>query len=122
MTSNQLLNTHIAQKMKFSMKYFFSKCDQIRGLLRIWSHLLKKSLMKNFIFCATTFFTFITFNNFFKPESRSFMHFMELLNINQRVSVTPEHLIFTFNSFKKYSLQDKDLKWTGRIIKVLLSR
>ena len=34
------------------MKDFFSKRDQIRRKLRIWSHLLKKSLMKNFIFCA----------------------------------------------------------------------
>ena len=41
-----------AQKMKFSIKDFFSKCDQIRRKLRIWSHLLKKSLMENFIFCA----------------------------------------------------------------------
>ena len=31
-----------AQKMKFSIKDFFSKCDQIRSFLRIWSHLLKK--------------------------------------------------------------------------------
>ena len=36
----------------FSVKDFFSKCDQIRSLLGIWSHLLKKSLMENFIFCA----------------------------------------------------------------------
>ena len=41
-----------AQKMKFSIKDFFSKSDQIRSFLRIWSHLLKKSFMKNFIFCA----------------------------------------------------------------------
>ena len=41
-----------AQKMKFSVKDFFRKCDQIYSFLRIWSHLLKKSLMKNFIFCA----------------------------------------------------------------------
>ena len=40
------------QKMKFSIKDFVSKCDQIRSFLQIWSHLLKKSLMKNFIFCA----------------------------------------------------------------------
>ena len=33
--------------MEFSIKDFFSKCDQIR---RIWSHLLKKSLMVNLIF------------------------------------------------------------------------
>ena len=38
--------------MKFFIKDFFSKCDQIRSKLRIWSHLLKKSLMKNFIFYA----------------------------------------------------------------------
>ena len=38
--------------MKFSIKAFFSKCDQIRRKLRIWSHLLKKFVMENFIFCA----------------------------------------------------------------------
>ena len=32
------------------MKDFCSKCDQIRSFLRIWSHLLKNSLMENFIF------------------------------------------------------------------------
>ena len=36
--------------MKFSIKEFFSKCDQIHSFLGIWSHLLKKSLMENFIF------------------------------------------------------------------------
>ena len=34
-----------AQKMEFSIKDFFSKSNQI------WSHLLKKSLMENLIFC-----------------------------------------------------------------------
>ena len=49
--------------MKFSIQDFFIKSDQIRGKLRTWSHLLKKSLMtwshllkkslmENFIFCA----------------------------------------------------------------------
>ena len=38
--------------MKFSIMDFFSKCDQIRRKLRIWSHLLNKSLIENFIFCA----------------------------------------------------------------------
>ena len=46
-----LLKTSTAQKMKFSIKDCFSKCDQIRSFLRIWSHLLKKSIMENFIFC-----------------------------------------------------------------------
>ena len=47
-----LIRVITAQKMKFSIKDFFSKCDQIRRKLRIWSHSLKKRLMKNFIFCA----------------------------------------------------------------------
>ena len=38
--------------MKFSIKDFLSKCDQIRRKLRIWSHLLEKSLMESLIFCA----------------------------------------------------------------------
>ena len=33
--------------MKFSIKDFFSKYDQI-----LWSHLLKKSIIENFIFCV----------------------------------------------------------------------
>ena len=44
--------TYTAHKMKFLIKDFFSKCDQIRSCLRIWSHLPKKSLKENFIFCA----------------------------------------------------------------------
>ena len=36
--------------MKFSLKDFFSKCDQIRKKLLIWSHLLKKYSVENLIF------------------------------------------------------------------------
>ena len=43
---------YCTKKMKFSVKDLFSKCDQIRRKLRIWSHLLKKFLKENFIFCA----------------------------------------------------------------------
>ena len=48
-------NSNTAQNMKFSIKDFFSKCDQIRRFLRIWSHLLKKFLMENIIFYAVQF-------------------------------------------------------------------
>ena len=41
--------------MKFSIKDFFSKFDQIRRKLRIWSDLLKKSLMENYIFLGSSF-------------------------------------------------------------------
>ena len=42
------------KKWSFSL-ILFSKCD---WKLRIWSHLLKKSFMKNFIFCAAWLKTF----------------------------------------------------------------
>ena len=52
---NKLNNAdHPTQKMKFSIKDFFSKCDQISSFLRYWSYLLKKSSMKNFLFCAVS--------------------------------------------------------------------
>ena len=41
--------------MKFSNNDFFSKCDQTRRAMRICSHLLKKYLMENFIFCTVQF-------------------------------------------------------------------
>ena len=37
-------------KNEISSEDFFSKCDQIHSFLWIWLHLLKKFLMKNFIF------------------------------------------------------------------------
>ena len=49
---SELYQTSTAQKMKLSIKDFFSKFDQIRRKLRISSHLLKQSLMENFIFRA----------------------------------------------------------------------
>ena len=42
--------------MKFSIKDLFSKCDEIRRKLRIWLHLLKKSLMENFIFLCSVWY------------------------------------------------------------------
>ena len=49
-----LLSTTTAQKRKVSIKDFFSIYDQIRRKERILSHLLNKSLMENFIFCAVS--------------------------------------------------------------------
>ena len=45
---NNSLKYFSAHKPKFSIKDFFSKCDQILS----FPHSLKKSLMENFIFCA----------------------------------------------------------------------
>ena len=59
---DKVVNTHLnyvslyltAQKMKFCIKDFSSKCDQIRRKLSIWSHLLEKSFMENFSLCAVS--------------------------------------------------------------------
>ena len=76
-----------AQKMKFSIKDFFSKCDQIRRNLQNWSHLLKKSLMENFIFCAEnywmvqnipvfqlSFFGIMLSNTQYQPQHKTSSH------------------------------------------------
>ena len=48
--------THTAQKMKFSIKDFFSKYDKIRRKLRIWSHLLKILNGKLHFLCSVRIF------------------------------------------------------------------
>ena len=52
--------------VKSSITGFFSKSDQIRNFLRIWSHLLKKPSMENFIFCEKSWQSMIL-----KTKSRS---------------------------------------------------
>ena len=73
---------HISQRKKcsFSFGHLFSKCDQICSFLRIWSHLLKKSLIENFIFCAVFLYRskpttrcFSTKNNKKRPEHPDYL-------------------------------------------------
>ena len=96
--------------MKFSIKGFFSKCDQIRGFLRIWSHLLKKSLMEKFIFCAV-------YNLFFSSCNTS--DYGNCLVILKDWVVVIEHFLFSKLSkttgkistdvlYKMYLLIDKN--------------
>ena len=59
--------------MKFSIKDFLSKCDQICSFLLIWSHLLKKSLMENFIFLCSVW-CIIIFRILFKCVIFSLRH------------------------------------------------
>ena len=73
---NKVPKSNTAQKMKFVIKDFFSKCDQTRRKLRIWSHLLRKSLMENLIFCAQSSY----FQNIlsFAPQQKVCAHLCEL--------------------------------------------
>ena len=68
---------YTAEKINFPIKDFFSKCDQIHRKLQIWSHLLKKSLMKKFIFCAV-----IPYNHFSGPYFPTFGPNKEIYPVN----------------------------------------
>ena len=57
----------IRPKMRFTIKDFFSKCGQIRSFLRIWSHLLKTSLVENFLFWALLLYLEEQINVLSKP-------------------------------------------------------
>ena len=47
---------------KWSFPIRISSVNVTKSAVRIWSHLLKKSLMKNFIFCAVNIFPMISKN------------------------------------------------------------
>ena len=74
-SENNIKLTH-CRKMKFSIKDFVSKCNQICSFLLIWSHLLKKVLMENFNFCAVTF---QCLRKSYNGLSRAFITFFEAL-------------------------------------------
>ena len=60
-------------------------CDQIRSFLRIWSHLLEKSLMENFIFCAMTTHYFQALNSSHKSRNiETFCIYLKYANTNTR--------------------------------------
>ena len=62
-----LLSDCIRRKMRFTIKDFFSKCGEIRSFLRIWSHLLKTSLVENFLFWALLLYLEEQINVLSKP-------------------------------------------------------
>ena len=50
-TQKRKYSINTAQNMQFFIKDSLSKCDQIRSFKEIWSHLLKKSVMKLSFLC-----------------------------------------------------------------------
>ena len=93
--------------MKFSVKDFFSKCEQIRSKLRNWSHLLKKSLMENFIFCAviiTNLFMNLTMRNFWFQSFKSIFSYQSLYSlyfaeILETVTIVSKNQIYAWRIF-----------------------
>ena len=83
-----------AQKMKFSIKGFSSKCDQIRSFL-------KKSLMENFIFCVVQVQEFCIrskTNLFLKPLLQGWVNFQIPLRVTEHcVSTWTNGIMFLFS-------------------------
>ena len=79
-----MINT--AQKMKFSITDFFSK-------LRIWSYLLKKSLLENFIFlCSKNYDSAYTV---FSWDQGIFMINENILHVkDKRISLNAHYQVF----------------------------
>ena len=86
--------------MKFSINDLSSKCDQIRRKLLIWSHLLKKSLMKiwKIDFCSNLgkncrkmvycpFFFFFFENLVVFPRNNAKWKFFEFLTFHKKFHV-----------------------------------
>ena len=86
--------------MNFSVKNLFSKCEHIRIKLRIYSHLLNKSLTENFIFCVVNIIGFTTESCkfFFKPNCQSLVYFTSVNTWHRLAS----SLLFR-NQFLAYS-------------------
>ena len=124
------------KKVKFSFKDFFSKCDQIRSFVRVGSRLLKKSLMKNFIFCTMktvdpTFANSWTLDSFSKcgwglivismqtvcPHSVWPRHFQAFIQAVLLMSVFEQR--FTFRIFYFMKNDDEIIDNAGGSFKVL---
>ena len=85
--------------MKFSIKNIFSKCDQIRRKLWIWLHLLKQSLMQNFIFCAVIYL------------GRKFLNFKKEKKKKEQASLLLKKRACTLNNFATYY----NYNWSSKI-------
>ena len=88
--------------MKFSIKDFLSKYDEIHSFLRIYSHLLKKSLMENFIFWAVYKIETLSLHKFSSQHSHPFHAiylFLYYLNISK-----------TLYSLERVSKETKSMK------------
>ena len=92
------------QKMKFSIKDLFSKYDQICSFLWIWSYLLKKSLMENFIFCAawTSLVCSLLLDLLSLRPSQSLCHLDILVGMNMQSPCYSDFYAVVSFHFNKY--------------------
>ena len=103
---------YAVQKIKFSIKDFFSKCDQIRRKLRIWSYLLKKFLMESLIFCVVSC-KIIVLKNFSKFTGKHLWWTLVFNKVPSRRHIININLLIYFSSKLVTTLQNLIIKNSG---------
>ena len=90
--------------MKFVIKEFFSKCDQISRNCG-FGHLLKKSYMENFIFCAlreVNYWDWLDYLRSNVPFNILMCHPGSMLSHSERLSIKSKRII---NKYRKTSIK-----------------
>ena len=113
-----IYNVNASIYSKFSIKDFFSKCDQIRRKLPIWSHLLKKSLMENFIFCTVIQTITLDLVIFHAVLDTCLIYFVPILHLELRFCVFLKKRYIRYTSLPKYILTYKIYGYKERTHKV----
>ena len=97
------------KKMKFSIKNLFSKCYTIRKKLRIWWHLLKKSLMENFFSFAVAMMLFYQFEISFSEKISTDKETFLLYSNAKREEAT--RLSINYGCSKSLLDLEKNISW-----------
>ena len=108
------MTRYTAHKMKFSITDLFNKCDQIRR-----SHLQKKSVIENFIFCAVLVVCYGATQSFFRPQPSNFfqkriIYFLKKILIFWKRKTLKNSLYFKKRNF--LILQETQLSYISRKI------
>ena len=95
--------------MMLFIKYFFSKCDQIHRKRRIWTHLLKKSLMENIIFCAVK--SACTMSSYFIKGLWNVSPFKISILIEKKKSKIEKLIDICDTRIKSFNVYPRQLLW-----------
>ena len=122
--------------MRFSNNDFSSKSNQIRSLLRIWSHLQNKSLMENFISCAVfsktlfiwgypwsvhfflVYFLAAISSYIFSRKSETVVHYLHGFSILATFVLTVIGMVAAVQ-FRQISIDSSFHEWLGVITLIL---
>ena len=87
----------------FPLRIFFSKYDQVCSFLQIWSHLLKKSLMKNFIF-VQWILRDLSEQLFYRTPTNVCLYISFLVEVNSAIFTASEMYYSNFDALLNQSV------------------